>query len=99
MKIKYSPCYTAPETQVKFIDDWTVQIDGELYEFNKKYVTYPNISEDTKGAVQDAYVKEDELYITVKYNYTDKTIWENPNYYKSGGYRGTQFESVIKEGL
>ncbi len=95
MKIKYSPTLATPETQVEFIDDFTIEIDSETYEFNKKYITYPTISEDTKGVIQEAYVKDDELYITVLYKYMDKTIWENPNYYKGGGYRGTQFESVI----
>lgn len=94
MKIKYSPCLATPETQIKYIDQWTIEIDGERYEFLPCYVEYPNVSEQTGGAIQRAEVRNDELYLTVLYRYQDKGVWENPNYYENGGYRGSQYEDI-----
>jgi hypothetical protein len=94
MKIKYNPCYTAPETQVKFIDDWTIEIDGEQFDFSPELVEYPDVSEQTGGKIQHAEVKDGELYLTVRYQYQDKGTWENPAYYPEGGYRGTQYEDI-----
>jgi hypothetical protein len=94
MKIKYSACYAAPETQITFIDAWTIEIDGARFEFLPCYVEYPNVSEQTNGKIQHAEVKNDELYLTVLYRYQDKSIWENPNYYPDGGYRGSQYEDI-----
>jgi hypothetical protein len=94
MKIKYSPCYTTPETQVKFIDDWTIEIDGEQFEFSPELVEYLDVSEQTGGKIQEAEVKDGELHLTVRYQYQDKGIWENPSYYPDGGYRGSQYENI-----
>jgi hypothetical protein len=94
MKIKYSPCLTTPETQVKFIDEWTIEIDDERFEFSPELVEYPDVSEQTAGKVQHAEVKDGELYLTVRFNYQDKAVWENPDYYEGGGYRGAQYEDI-----
>jgi hypothetical protein len=94
MKIKYSPCYAAPETQVNFIDQWTIEIDGERFEFSPIMVEYPKVSEQTNGKIQHAEVKDGELYLTVLFNYQDKGTWENPSYYPDGGYRGAQYENI-----
>lgn len=94
MKIKYSPCLATPETQVKFIDDWTIEIDGELFEFSPVVIECPTVSEQTGGKILHAEVIDDELYLTVRYQYQDKSIWENPDYYEGGGYRGEQYENI-----
>lgn len=60
MKIKYSPTLATPETQVKFIDDFTIEIDGERYEFSPELVEYPDVSEQTGGAIQHAEVRNVE---------------------------------------
>ena len=94
MKIKYSPCLATPETQIKFIDDWSIEIDGELFEFSPILVEYPDVSDQTGGKILHAEVKDGELYLTVRFQYQDKSIWENPDYYKDGGFRGTQYENI-----
>lgn len=94
MKIKYSPTLATPETQIKYIDDFTIEIDGERYEFSPELVEYPDVSDQTGGAIQHAEVKDGELYLTVLYRYQDKGTWENPNYYEGGGYRGSKYEDI-----
>jgi len=94
MKIKYSPTLATQETQVKYIDNFTIEIDGERYEFSKELVEYQDVSEQTGGAIQHAEVKDGELYLTVLFRYQDKGTWENPNYYADGGYRGSQYEDI-----
>jgi hypothetical protein len=94
MKIKYSPCYTTPETQVKYINDFTLEIDNELYEFSPEEIDYPDVNKQTNGIIQHAEVKDNELFLTIRFNYQNKAIWENPDYYEDGGYRGSKYENI-----
>jgi len=99
VKIKYSPCMSKIETQIKCVDDLTIEIDGELFEFSLDYIEYPDIIDQTNGSILEAHVENGELYLTVLYLYQDKdkAIWENDNYYPGGGYRGSQYEDSRQE--
>lgn len=94
MKIKYNPILATPETQVKLIGNFTIEINGERYEFSPELIEYPDVSEQTGGAIQNAQIIDGELHLTVLYRYQDKGTWENPNYYEGGGYRGSQYENI-----
>jgi hypothetical protein len=43
MKLKYSPCQssTLSETQIKYVDENTVNVDGEDYSFDSQHVSWP----------------------------------------------------------
>jgi hypothetical protein len=97
MFIKFSPQSLDPRFQevikYKKIDENTISVNGEELYFNPDFVEYnvENIKE-----IQKAYrdLETNELYLELLYRYPaeEKSIWENPNYYNDGGYRGTQFE-------
>ena len=75
------------------IDKNTISINNEQIYFNPDFIEY-NV-ENIDG-INKAYRDEEtnELYLEIIYRYTaeEKNIWENPNYYGNGGYRGTKFE-------
>ena len=93
MKIKFSPQKNEHKINYKKIDENTIEVNGEQIYFNPDFVTY-NV-ENIDG-LNNAYRNEEtnELYLEITYRYTEKEkhIFENPNYYENGGYRGTQFE-------
>lgn len=93
MKIKYSPCKwnnnarsnfkdsVQPETQIKYINENTLMIDNELYEFDELSIEYPNIHELTDGYILEAHRNnENELYLTVRRFYLESCIWDTGDY-------------------
>ena len=88
MKIKYSPCkfnehaeIKAPaDTIIKFKDENTVRIDGELYEFDNESITFPDIHSQTNGIILEAHRTDEELFITVRRFYTDTCQWDTGEY-------------------
>ena len=89
MKIKYSPIkwnehaeIKAPaDTIIKFKDENTIKIDGELYEFDIESVQFPDIHKQTDGVILEAHRTDNELFITVRRFYTDDcTSWDNGGY-------------------
>lgn len=96
MKIKYRPIYTGKTTEIEKIDEYTIKIDGEEYEFSNQDGDYPKISEETDGLILSAKVEDSVLWLEVKREYSDeeKPIWENPSYYDDGGYRGSKWEEL-----
>ncbi len=67
MKLKYSPCQSSalPETQIKYVDENTLNIDGEDYSFDPQLVSWPTIAQDTNGIILSAY-RDTELHLTVR---------------------------------
>jgi hypothetical protein len=67
MKLKYSPCQssTLSETQIKYVDENTVNVDGEDYSFDPQNVSWPTIAQDTNGVILSAY-RDTELHLTVR---------------------------------
>lgn len=81
----------------KKIDENTLEINNEQIYFNPDFITY-NI-ENIDGLTK-AYRDEEtnELYLEIIYRYTseEKNIYENPNYFSDGGFRGTRFEDFTE---
>jgi hypothetical protein len=80
MKIWYSPCKTGTETQIKFINENTINIDGEDYEFDLNSIVFPDIAQQTNNAILDAKRIDGELYLKVFRGYTDSCPWDTGTY-------------------
>ena len=88
MKVKYSPQRYAnpmshePDTAITIVDQWTVQIDGEMYSFDETDVAWPTINADTNGVIQEAHMEGGELYITILRRYSEQTgcPWDSGAY-------------------
>jgi len=95
MKIKYSPVKwneharieAEPNTQINYIDENTIKIDEELYEFDNESITFPEIHSQTNGVILEANRNEfNELFITIRRFYTaDCTEWDNGEYNEING--------------
>ena len=76
MKIKSSPqrysdpASQEPDTIITIMDDWNVNVDGEVYTFDSTDVQWPTISTDTNGVIQEAHLESGELYLTILRRYT-----------------------------
>jgi len=84
MMIKYSPVKSDTEdTSIKYVDENTIIIDGEEYQFDSNSVIWPTIYDDTNGKILDAYVNDNgELYITVRRFYTGScSDWDTGDYH------------------
>lgn len=95
MKIKYSPISwnpyanidALPDSEIVFVNQNSLSVDGELYEFDPLDVTWPDIREQTDGVIleahRDAY---GTLYITVRRFYTDSCLaWDTGDYHEING--------------
>jgi len=70
MKIKYIPVYDTYNTVIEYIDESTIKIDDELYEFDTESVEWPDIFTQTNGKITSARRDETgELYIEVVRTY------------------------------
>ena len=84
MRIKYSPVKSDTEdTNIQFIDEKTILIDGEEYQFDSDSVIWPTIYNDTNGKILDAFVDDNgELCITVRRFYTCSCQdWDTGDYH------------------
>ena len=91
MYIKYIPVkyneYTGESirrnTIIKCIDENTVSIDGELFEFDEASVAWDNISGITGGRIVDAKRVDGVLYLTVIRCYTGNcSSWDTGDYHE-----------------
>jgi len=93
MKIKYSPCKwnqnaaaslltgTLPDTEIRFIDENTITIDGEPQEFPPCLVAFPGIAEASQGRILEAHRDSGELFLTVRRFYTGLcSSWDTGDY-------------------
>lgn len=96
MKIKHTPQYNGKTTEIEKLTEHSLKINGETYEFSNQDGDYPDISTETNGAIQQAECKDGVLWIQIFTGYSadEKEIWENPNFYETGGYRGSQWEDL-----
>ena len=71
-----------PDTAITIVDQWTVQIDGEMYSFDETDVAWPTINADTNGVIQEAHMEGGELYITILRRYSEQTgcPWDSGAY-------------------
>lgn len=83
MKIKYSPIKSDNvDTVIEPIDENTVKIDDEQYEFDFDSVLCPDIQEQTKGAINSAYRVDNELYLEIRRYYTYScSLWDTGDYH------------------
>jgi hypothetical protein len=90
MKIKYSPVLynpyspacsgLPPETQILYIDENTISVDGEIYSFDIS-VSWPSVSQDTNGVILEAHRESGELFVTVRRFYTGSCgAWDTGAY-------------------
>lgn len=94
MKIRYSPVswneYAKlpflPNTETVFVDENSVTVDGELYEFDDS-VIFPDIRTQTNGVIEDAHREVGELYLTIRRFYTDDhdLKWDTGEYHEIHG--------------
>ena len=84
MKLKFYPVYynpyadpehkINPNTTFEYVDENTLKIDGELYEFDTESIVWPDIYTQTNGKITSARRDDTgELYLDVvrKYHYED----------------------------
>ena len=83
MKIKYSPIKSGNvDTIIEPIDENTVRINDEQYEFDTDSVVWPDIQEQTKGAINSAYRANGELYLEIRRYYTYScSLWDTGDYH------------------
>lgn len=82
MRIKYSPCKSDKDTDINIIDDNTISIDGELYEFDKESIEFPMLAELTDYIILEAHRKSEELFLTIKRFYSGNcTEWDTGDYH------------------
>ena len=91
MKIKYSPVKwneyakinSLPDTEIKFIDENSIMIDGETYEFDEG-IQFPDITQQTNSVILDAYRDAGgELFLTVRRFYTESCKeWDTGGYHE-----------------
>ena len=86
MQIKYSPvmfnayspaCMNInPNTEIKYVDENTINVDGLDYEFDSNSIQFPNINVDTLGVIISA-IRDTELHLTVRRFYSnDCSTWD-----------------------
>ena len=88
MHIKYSPVNTEDkDTVVEYIDENTIKIDDEMYEFSLADVVWTEVDEQTGYAILEAKRVDGELFLTVRRYYTDikRPIWDTGDYHDITG--------------
>jgi hypothetical protein len=78
MKIKWFT-YGGIEQVFKYVDENTINIDGEDYTFQLDAVIYPDVAKQTNGLILEANKQNGELYLTVlrlSYN----PLWNDGEY-------------------
>ena len=82
MRIKHSPCQRdGYDTQIEYVDENTINIDGEDYSFDPQHVSWPNVSQDTNGFIIEAHRESGELFVTVRRFYkSGHEAWDTGAY-------------------
>ena len=89
MKIKYIPVYSNCNTVIEYIDENTLKIDNELYEFDTESIVWPDIYTQTNGKITSARRDETgELYLDVirKYYFENAGAVIPPPEWDTGDY-------------
>lgn len=82
MKLKYSPINSNRDTSIKVLDQDTIEIDGEVFEFDPGSIQWPDIRQQTNGAITEAHREDGELYLTVRRRYTRSCSgWDTGDYH------------------
>ena len=83
MKIKYSPCKSNTDTIIVILDKNTIEIDGTEYSFTPDAIEFPDIADQTVGAILAAKRDESsELWLTILRKYTgDCRAWDTGGYH------------------
>ena len=96
MRVKFSPIGWnenaklpfSPNTQIEFLTENSVLIDGETYEFDEDSQNFPDIMTQSDGMFLDAH-RDDigELYLTIRRFYTDteRPEWDTGGYHEIHG--------------
>jgi hypothetical protein len=85
MRIKYSPCHSDKDTKIAYLDENTIQIDDEVYEFDPESVEWPEIAEQTEFRILEAHRDENgELWLVVRRFYTQlaRPDWDTGDYHE-----------------
>lgn len=91
MKIKYSPVKwneyakieASPDTEIIPVDEDSVRIDSELYEFDPLSVEWTKIREQTRNFITEAHRENGELYLTIRRFYTRTCQpWDTGDYHE-----------------
>ncbi len=88
MKLKYSPVHTDNQnTVIEYVDENTIKIDGEVYEFDKESVVWDDIDVQTGYLILEAKRIDGELWLTVRRYYTDirRPDWDTGDYHDIKG--------------
>jgi hypothetical protein len=88
MKLKYSPIYNDNQnTIIEYIDENTILVDGETYEFDLDTVIWDDISAQTNGVILEVKRVDGELCLTVRRYYTDiiSPDWDTGDYHDIKG--------------
>jgi hypothetical protein len=88
MKIKYSPVHTDNQnTVIEYVDENTIKIDGEVYEFDPESVVWEDITTQTEYLILEAKRIDGELWLTVRRYYTDirHPDWDTGDYHDIKG--------------
>jgi hypothetical protein len=81
MKIKYSPCKSNKDTEIKVIEN-KLYIDNDEFIFDNDSVAFPDIYIQTAGKILEAYRKDGELFVTVLRYYTSSCFdWDTGDYH------------------
>ncbi len=88
MKIKYSPVKwneyakieSNPDTEIEIINENTISVDGELFEFDESAVIFPDVHAKTNGIIQEAHREDGALFVTVRRFYTQSCEWDTGDY-------------------
>jgi hypothetical protein len=95
MKVRYIPiCYNPnspacigfpQETVIQYINENTLSVDGEEYDFDTSSIQFPNISTDTEGIILEAH-RDGELYLSIRRFYIENcTDWDTGDYHEING--------------
>lgn len=76
------PTGTKSDTEIKVIEADTIEIDGEVFEFDLESVEWPDIRTQTNGLISKAYREDGELYLTVRRFYSRScSDWDTGDYH------------------
>lgn len=90
MRIKYSPIKwnpyakldVFPDTEIQYINENSIKIDGVLFEFDPESVEWPDIFEQTNEIIIEAKRDEsNELLLEIRRFFTESREWDTGDYH------------------
>lgn len=98
MKVYFSPCKTGTETIITYVNEDTVNIDGEDYEFDTDSVSFPDIATQTNYKILEARRTDGELFLKVFRGYANDCPWDTGTYQDFKA-EGNCLSTVVDDGL